>query len=368
LIYWVCPVIQPRLDIHPYLSPKATVEVDILGMTEQSQVVRVIKEVLPAVVTITVSKYLTIVESPFGFPFEEFFPVPKQKKKMKVGSGSGFVIDPNGIILTNRHVVTDPNAEYLVILDNEKKFKAEVLARDLINDIAILKINVKNLPTIELGDSSKLELGQIVIAAGTVLGIFKNTVSVGVISGLSRDIRASTTMGGEQTKLRGLIQTDAAINPGNSGGPLIDIEGKAIGINAAMVFLAENIGFALPINTAKKDLEELKKYRRIRQPFLGVRYVLINRELKEKYNLPSDYGALVVSEPLEGEAVVPKSPADIAGIKEADIILEAEDKKISQENPLFDILQRLKVGNKIKLKILRNKKELTLITKLGEKK
>ncbi len=337
---------------------------------EQSQITKTIKKVLPAVVTITVSKYLNIVESPFGFgfPFEDFFVIPKEKKKMKIGSGSGFIIDSNGIILANRHVVADPNAEYLVILDNEKKFKVKVLARDQINDIAVLKINAKNLPTIELGDSSQLQLGQTVIAAGTVLGIFKNTVSVGVISGLSRDITATAASGGEQTKLRGLIQTDAAINPGNSGGPLIDIEGKAIGINAAMVFLAENIGFALPINTAKKDLEELKKYKRIRQPFLGVRYVLINKELKEKYNLPLDYGALVVSEPLEGEAVVPKGPADIAGIKEADIILEAEDKKISQENPLFDILQRLKVGDKTKLKILRDKKELTLIAKLGEKK
>lgn len=337
-------------------------------MAEQSQIIKTIKKVLPAVVTVTVSKYLNIVESPFSFPFEEFFLVPKKKEKMKVGSGSGFIVDPKGIVLTNRHVVADPDAEYVVILDNEKKFKAEVLARDPINDIAVLKINAKNLPTIELGDSSQLQLGQTVIAAGTVLGIFKNTVSVGVISGLSRDITATTASGGETTKLRGLIQTDAAINPGNSGGPLIDIDGKVIGINAAMVFLAENLGFALPINTAKKDLEELKKYKRIRQPFLGVRYVLINKELKEKYNLPSDYGALIVSEPLEGEAVVPQGPADIAGIKEADIILEVEDKKISQENPLSDILQRLKVGDKTKLKILRKGKEITLIAKLGEKK
>ena len=339
-------------------------------MAEQTQITKTIKKVLPAVVTVTASKYLQVIEKTFnfGFPSEGFFLVPKGKKKMKVGSGSGFIIDSKGIVLTNRHVVADPNAEYVVILNNEKKFKAKVLAKDPINDVAILKINAKNLSTIELGNSSQLQLGQTVIAAGTALGIFKNTVSVGVISGLSRDITASTTLGGELTKLRGLIQTDAAINPGNSGGPLIDIEGKVIGINAAMVFLAENIGFALPINTAKKGLEEFKKYKRIRQPFLGVRYILINKELKQRYNLPTDEGAIVVSEPLRGEAVVPGSPADIAGIKKADIILEVEGKKVSQKNPLFDTLQRLKVDDKIKLKILRNKKELTLTAKLGEKK
>lgn len=340
-------------------------------MAEENQIVKTIKKVLPAVVTITISKYLTVIERPsgFGFPFEEFFFIPRaRKKKEKIGSGSGFIVDPNGIILTNRHVVADPEAEYLVILDNEEKYKAEVLARDPINDIAILKIRAKNLPIIELGDSSKLELGQTVIAMGTALGMFKNTVSVGVISGLSRDIRASTTLGGEVTQLRGLIQTDAAINPGNSGGPLIDTQGKAIGINVAMVFLAENIGFALPINAAKKDLEELKKYKRIRQPFLGVRYILINKELKERYDLPTDYGALVVSEPFKGEAVVPGGPADKAGIKESDIILEVEGKKISQKDPLLELLQTFKVGDKIKLKILRDKKELTLTVKLGEKK
>ena len=336
-------------------------------MAKQSQIIKTIKKVLPAVVTITNTKHSTAIENPLTSPFEDSF-LTSGKKKMKVYSGSGFITTSSGVILTNRHVVADSNAEYIVILNDERKFKANVLARDPINDIAVLKINAKNLPKILLGDSLKLELGQTVIAIGNALGIFKNTVSKGVISGLSRDITTTTALRGEETELRGLIQTDAAINPGNSGGPLINADGKAIGINSAMVLLAENIGFALPINTAKKDLQDLKKYKRIRQPFLGVRYIIINKELKEKYNLSSGCGALVVSEPLEGKAIVAQSSADVAGIKESDIILEIEAQKISQKNSLFNILQKFKVGDKIKLKILRNKKELTLTVKLGEKK
>lgn len=354
---------------------------------------QIVKKILPAVVSITISKYLTIFETPFGpslgpgpssgrspfggsgfagplgFDFEQFFAIPKGKKKIKLGGGSGFIIDPSGIILTNRHVLADPRAEYLVILTDDKKYQGRVIARDPINDVAILKINAQNLPSAELGDSSKLELGQTAIAIGNVLGTFRNTVSTGVVSGLSREIKAGSTLSGEITRLRGLIQTDAAINPGNSGGPLLDEQGRVIGINVATVFLAENIGFALPINTAKKDLEEVRKYGRIRQPFLGVRYVLLNKNLQEKYALPSKEGALVISEPIpEGQAVVPGGPADKAGIKEGDVILAIDKEKISAKKPLIDILNDFKTGDKIELTILRDGRETTFKTILGEKK
>ena len=343
-------------------------------MKYQAVIPQAIKKVLPAVVSVTASKLLPVFESPFGgspspFGFEQFFMVPREKKEIKIGGGSGFIVDSSGIILTNRHVVADPQAEYVVILEEEEKYSAEVLARDPINDVAVIKIKEKNLPIIELGDSSKLELGQTVIAIGNVLGTFRNTVSVGVVSGLSREIIAGDVMTKKITKLRGLIQTDAAINPGNSGGPLIDIEGRAIGINTAMVFLAENVGFALPINNAKKDLEDLKKYGRLRQPFLGVRYILLNEELKEKFNLPVDYGALIISEPgPEGEAVVPGSAADRAGLKEGDIILEILKKKITEKNPLEDILQKCKIGETVDLKALRNGREVLFKVAIGERK
>jgi serine protease Do len=342
--------------------------------SSDSPIPKIVKKALPAVVSIVVSKLLPVFEpqgsppsqksqppqagSPFGF--DGFFMVPKDKRKVKVGGGSGFIVDSSGIILTNRHVVIDPKAEYVVLLgDEEKKYDAQVLARDPINDVAIIKIAEKDLPTIELGNSSKLELGQTAVAIGTALGTFRNTVSVGVVSGLSREITAGDAITKKITKLRGLIQTDAAINPGNSGGPLIDIKGKAIGINTAMVFLAENIGFALPINNAKKDLADIEKYGRLRLPFLGIRYILLDKELQEKFKLPISRGAMVISEPTpEGAAVVLGSAAYRAGIKEGDIILEIQNIEVSEKNPLEDILQKCKIGEELSIKIFRDNKEI----------
>jgi S1-C subfamily serine protease len=348
-------------------------------MREDSQVIKAVKKVLPAVVSITCSKYLEFFESSSGIFGPGVLAFPK-RKKVKIGGGSGFIVEKDGIILTNRHVVEDLQAEYVVVLQNGEKYTPKILARDPINDVAILKIDVpatpnqekNDLAVVELGDSSKLELGQTVIAIGNALGLFKNTVSCGVISGLSREIQAQSDLTGEKARLRGLIQTDAAINPGNSGGPLVDIEGKAVGINAAMVFGAENIGFALPINNAKKDLTELKKYGRIRQPFLGIRYILLDKDLKEKFNLPVDFGALIISEPdiQRGvkQAVIPGSPAARAGLKEADIILEIENKKVTVDQSINDLLQEFKIGQPLILKILRGGRQKTVKIILGEKK
>jgi len=340
-------------------------------MNEQTSITETIKKVLPAVVSINISKNVTVFENaigPYANGFEEFFVIPRKKKKIKVGGGSGFVVGSSGIVLTNRHVLEDPGAEYLVMLNDDRKFPVQVLAKDPINDVTILRIPAENLPVIELGDSSGLELGQTAIAFGNALGTFKDTVSVGVVSGLSREIMAGSAISGEITRLRGLIQTDAAINPGNSGGPLIDINGRAIGINAAMVFGAQSIGFALPINAAKKDLEDLKNFGRIRQPFLGLRYILVNRDFQEKNSLPVDYGALVVSEPIpDGFAVIPGGPAERAGLQEFDLILECQNEKISMENTLQDILQKFEIGQNINLKVLRKRKEQILNVILGEK-
>jgi len=342
----------------------------------EEEIKQAIKKAIPSVVSIVANK--TLVQKGDGSQFWGFledentpleFSASLKKEKIKVSGGTGFIIDSEGLILTNRHVISDPKAEYTVVLNDGRKFPIKILAQDLINDIAILKIEAKNLPAVELGNSSNLELGQTAIAIGNALGQFQNTISVGVVSGLSRFITASSTISGESSKLRGLIQTDAAINPGNSGGPLIDIDGKVIGINAACVFGAENIGFALPINNAKKCLEDIKKYGRIRQSFLGIRYLLVNSELQKKNNMQVDYGAMVVSEDLPGDlAVFPASPAQKAGIKEFDIILECQKEKITEENPLDAILQKFQVGKDIELKILREGKEKILKAKLEEKK
>ena len=214
----------------------------------------------------------------------------------QIGGGSGFIIDANGLILTNKHVVSDKKAEYTVILNDGQHFPAEVLSRDPINDVAILKIAASKLPTLKLGSGVKLELGKSVIAIGNALGVFKNTVSLGIISGLSRSIAAQGDADAPPQEMRGLIQTDAAINPGNSGGPLVDGDGLVIGVNAAIVTGAQSIGFAIPVNAARRDLEDIKNYGRIRRPLLGLRYTMIDEDVKEKMNLPVGYGALVTRE------------------------------------------------------------------------
>jgi len=336
-------------------------------MPEKSPIVKVVKKCSPAVVSIIIAKNLPKLENfPDFFPFLPFQFDPSELYKqippemfdehgrVKIGGGSGFFVSEDGFVLTNKHVVVDPKADYTVVSTEGKKYHAKVVARDPINDIAILKIEGKDLPYIGLGDSSNIELGQTVVAIGNALGQFQNTVSSGIISGLSRHITAQAGMDGRQQELRGVIQTDAAINPGNSGGPLVDIDGKAIGINSAVVFGAQNIGFAIPVNVAVKALADIKKYGRIRAPFLGLRFIIIDAVLKMRHNLPVDYGAMVIPEATPGDyGVLPNSPAEKAGVLEHDIILEVDGKKITKDLPLQEIIQKHDVGDKLHLKILR---------------
>ncbi len=342
-------------------------------MTEKSPIIKVAKKVCPAVITVIISKDLPKVDGFYFFPSgEKSFIVPRIKKgrkeKTKIGGGSAFIISSDGHILTSQHVVSDPEADYTVILEPTKKYPAKVISRDPINDIAILKIKEKNCPYLELGNSDKIELGEEVIAVGNPLGEFHDTISAGIVSGLSRFIAAYSSLSREASRLKGLIQTDAAINPGNSGGPLVNMTGEVIGINTAMVMGAQNLGFAIPINYAKKDLKEVKKYGKIKRPFLGIRYIILNKQIAEQNKLPVDYGALVMRERLGETAVIKDSTAEKAGIKEFDIILEIEGKKITKKNPLANILQKFKIGEKVAFKILREKKEIDLKVTLEEKK
>jgi serine protease Do len=339
---------------------------------EKSPIVRVAKKVCPGVITIVITKDLPKIEGFYFFPFNgrEFIlpKLKKEKEKTKIGGGSGFIVSPNGLILTCNHVVADPEADYTAILDPKHKYPAKVLARDPLVDVAVLKIKGKNFPYLELGDSDKIELGETVIAVGNPLGEFEDTVSAGIVSGLSRKITAYGRIPFKATSLRGLIQTDAAINPGNSGGPLVNMDSKVIGINTAMVMGAENIGFAIPINYAKATLEEVKKYGKILRPFLGIRYIILNKEIAKIQKIPVDYGALIVRESFGEPAVVKDSAAEKAGLKEYDIILEIDNEKITEENTIADVLQRHKVGDEIALKVLRDGKEIKLKAKLEERK
>ncbi len=348
---------------------------------DDKRVIRTVKKVMPAVVSIAIAKHLEDLEKelpkelyPFipGGPSGEKLQIPEdlvdKRGMVQIGGGSGFIVDANGLILTNKHVISDPKAEYTVILNDERRFPAEILSRDPINDVAILKIKVEGLPCLNLGDATKLQLGQSLIAIGNALGVFKNTVSVGIVSGLSRAITAQAEPDAPPQEMRGLIQTDAAINPGNSGGPLVDADGNVVAVNAAIVSGAQSIGFAIPVNAAKRDLDDIKKYGRIRRPLLGLRYMMIDDDMKAKMNLSVNYGALVIRESEHDSAVVPESPAEKAGLKEKDIVLTLNGAKLDRDHPIQDFLENLNVGDEVTLAVLREGKELVMKVSLAERK
>lgn len=369
-----------RLNIELPISSEIT-EKECLSLTSQEEmVIKVVNEASRSVVSIIVTKDLPVFEEFFYSPFEEFkeffgqpffeFEIPQYRQKgtekREIGGGTGFIISEEGMILTNAHVVSEPEAEYTVLTNDGKKYPARVLARDTLRDLAILKIeNKEKFPILKLGNSDKLQIGQSVIAIGNALGEFRNTVSVGVISGLGRTITASGE--GIIETIEDVIQTDAAINRGNSGGPLLNLRGEVIGVNFAMAQTAENIGFAIPINKAKKDIEQVKTLGKISYPFLGVRYVLINEKIQKDNNLSVDYGAWIIKG-IQGEpAVSPASPAEKAGLKENDIILEFNGEKITLENSLAKIILKYNPGDKAVLKILRNSQEKIIEVILGER-
>lgn len=351
-------------------------------MQNPSPVVGAIKQVMPAVVSIVIAKTVAAIEK--EIPPEMLPLVPFEKGHLKipdelvdsrgmvnVGGGSGFIVDPAGIVVTNKHVVADAHALYTVVMSNGKKYAATVLARDPIEDVAILKMtNVEEpLPVVALGDSSSVDLGETVLAIGNALGLFRNTVSCGIISGLSRSIRANSEMDTKNPfqELRGLIQTDAAINPGNSGGPLVNLAHQAIGINAAIVFGAQNLGFALPINAVKRDLEDLKTHGRIRRPLLGFRYLIIDEGLQRKMNLPVSQGALILGNPHHA-AIIPKSPADKAGLREKDIIIACNREPLTAEKTVQDFLEVRDVGDTLLLKVQRGRRQFDVDVVLAERK
>lgn len=356
-------------------------------MSHEEQIIEAIRTALPAVVSIVIGQDVEAVEK--SIPKAMWQELKKEAKKnhtsiskdelishmpttetgkVRVGFGSGFIVSSEGHILTNKHVVVDADAEYTVVTASEDRYVAKVLARDPLNDVAILKIEADNLSIIELADSNTVRLGQSVIALGNALGEFRNTASAGIVSGLSRMITAmSDEMGAEH--LRGLIQTDAAINPGNSGGPLVNLEGKAIGINSAIVFGAQNIGFAIPVNRAGKDLAEVLKFGRIKKPFLGIHYVPITPETAKRFHLPVSDGIWIQGEKIPGhEGVAEGSPAEKAGLQEKDIILSANGTHLTEANSLEEILDSAKIGDTLELKILRNNEPVTIPVALEEKK
>ena len=241
-------------------------------MTEESAIVSAVEKTLPSVVTIGYEKTTRTPDriqiNPLD-PFGSYRTLPGEDRKLEQNIGSGFAI-ASDLIVTNKHVVADEDAEYTVITNEGKSVSVLNISRDPLNDLALLKVNSKDLVPIKLGDSSKIKLGQIVIAIGTPLGEFPNTVTSGIISGLGRGITAGSKYESFVERLDGVIQTDAAINPGNSGGPLLDSQGNVIGINTAVSSQSQNIGFAIPVDVLKELYENYQSSgQKISRPYLG---------------------------------------------------------------------------------------------------
>ena len=354
----------------------------VSAVAYEQAIIDAAKNVSPSVVSIVISKNLPTYEQQWINPFGDLgygFQVPQYVQNgieyQEVGEGSGFIVSADGLVLTNKHVVSDKEADYKVITNEGEEYPAEILALDPVQDLAVIKIqldqekqaDVKFQP-VTLGDSDGIQIGQTAIAIGNSLGQFSNTVSVGVVSGLERTILASDQSGSMSETLEDIIQTDAAINSGNSGGPLLNLRGEVIGINTAMAENAQAVGFAIPINMAKKDIGQVIATNKIVYPFLGVRYVLVDKDVEKEYELSVDYGALILSGDEDGEEAITKgSAAEKAGLEEEDIILEINGEKITSGNSMAKIIQKYNAGDKIALRVLKNGEEQSMEVTLGER-
>jgi S1-C subfamily serine protease len=337
---------------------------DTLRLDDQEATIRAIKKVMPAVVNIVVmdKETKTTINLSTG----------EQTQKTEVaqkGSGTGFLISADGLILTNKHVVSvgdEKTAEYKIVLNTGKRYYAQLIGKDPINDLAVLKIFDKNLPYAQLGDSDKLQIGSTVIAIGNTLGRYQNSATKGIVSGLGRSIEASDQSGDTTEILDNVIQTDAEINLGNSGGPLIDLDGNIIGINVALDQAGASIGFAIPVNDARPVIKSVREIGRIVRTRLGIRYFMLTPEIAQDNNLAKNIGAWIPVSKNETPSVLADSPAAKAGLKEGDIITEINGIKLQGQTTLLSVIQKYKPGNKIGLKVFRDGKFSTLVAILDE--
>jgi serine protease Do len=337
---------------------------------EQSAIIDLVEKTNKSVVSISISKLIPVTRQ--SSPFDYFFGrLPQDNtnndtgKEQTIGGGSGFIVSADGLIITNKHVVSDPSATYTVLFNDGSEAKADIKTIHPTQDLAIIKVDKKDLTPVDFADSDKLRVGQTAIAIGNALGEFDNTVSRGVISGLRRSITASDGQGNAE-QLSQVIQTDAAINQGNSGGPLFDINAKVVGVNVATAEGAQSIGFAIPSNIVVSMINDVKEYGKVKVPFIGVRYTMIIPGSDQAKQYGVDGGALVMGD-AEYPAIIPNSPASKAGIKSGDIITAIGDTKLTVKQTLADTIPRYKIGDTIKLTIIRDGKEQILSLVLEER-
>ena len=316
-------------------------------VTQQGELIAdIVDEVAMSVVSINV----TSVE-------ETFNPFFGSSSREAQGAGTGIILTEDGLVVTNDHVIPENVTEVSLVLNDGTTYdQVEVVGREPFNDIAYLKIkNVSGLQPAKLGDSDAVRVGQQVVAIGNALGEFDTTVTSGIISGQGRPIIAGT--GSDSELLVNLFQTDASINPGNSGGPLLDMAGNVIAINTAVAGNAENIGFAIPINDVKPGITSLESTGELIRPYLGVRYITLNKEIADELEVATEVGALVYAED-DADAIINGSPAEKAGLQNGDVIKEVDGVAVTEEAPLPNVVSRYQVGETLSIKILRNNEEL----------
>lgn len=328
----VANLLRPDASSPPVAERDGTTTVSEVTIDESSAVITAVERTMPAVVKI---------QSRTGGLFGG-----------SSGVGSGFIFDPDGWILTNRHVVRGAE-ELTVILNDSRQFPAEIIGEDTLTDLAIIKVDAEGLPAATLGSSEDLKQGQLAIAIGNPLGEFENTVTTGVISGLGRRIVAGGPLPDDAEPLTNLIQTDAAINQGNSGGPLVDSAGQVIGINTAVNEDAQGIGFAIPIDVAKPILAQALEGEEIARPWIGVFYQPVTVQLAEERDLPVDYGVLIESGDPNRPAVFPDSPAAAAGLQAGDVVVAVDGARVDAEDDLAEHLLPHRPGDEVTLRVLR---------------
>ncbi|MDQ6683113.1 MAG: trypsin-like peptidase domain-containing protein [Chloroflexota bacterium] len=342
----VADLIRPQSGGAAIAGAAASGAAAAVRIDESSAVISAVQKVAPSVVTI-----VTQSNGLFG---------------SGQGSGSGFIFDANGWILTNKHVVSGADT-LRVVLNDTRTFDARVAGTDTLTDLAILKIDGTGLPVAPLGSSAALRPGQVAIAIGNPLGDYQNTVTSGVISGLGRQIPAGSTSQTSGDQLNNLIQTDAAINPGNSGGPLLNSGGQVIGINTAVATSAQGIGFAIPIDVAKPILRLAVAGKKIARPWVGVHYQPVTKALATEKDLPVDYGALVARAASGNDpAVVPGSPAARAGLQEGDVLVALDGVRIDASHDLSLLILPHAPGDDVTLRVLRQSTARDVDVTLGE--
>lgn len=342
-------------------TPASAQQTFVPGDAREEAVIDAVRTAEPAVVSVIISKDLPVLERYYeeGGPFGLQIPRVRQlgTEARDVGGGTAFFVSDNGLLMTNKHVVADADASYTVLLNDGRRLPAQVIARDPLSDIALLRVDGSGFPALTLASTDEIALGQTAIAIGNALAEFRNTVSVGVISGLQRSIVAGDQASGTE-RLSRIIQTDAAINAGNSGGPLLSSRGDVIGMNTATAVSAQNISFAIPVSDLRRALKSYAQYGRIVRPYIGVRYVQITPELKDELQVSQDAGALVATGDNGEAAVIPGSPAEKAGLKDKDVILAVDGQKVTLDVPLSDLLSRYLPGETVTLRVARGSEEM----------